>query len=85
MIKTFENFEKEDSGNNQSASERLEVQKDLYHTFMNKIQEIVDKNLSNINNPDWGDVGSYAHINENLLDIIEGWDEKFSEEYRKLL
>lgn len=84
MIKTFEKFGEDAFAKTPSASERYEVQKDLHNKLMNKIQELVGKNLSNVENPDWGHVGSFASMNENLIDIIEGWDEDLADEFRKV-
>lgn len=86
MIKKFENFESTPRKKYPYTSqERYQVNIEIFTKAMAKLKEIMESKFAGKTNPDWGDVGSLSHINEELRDIIEGYDEAFAEELHKLM
>ena len=65
-----------------SAEERYNLQKQVFGEIMDELKTIM---VNNFQNADWGTVASLSHINEQMLNIIEGWNEDKASELRQIL
>jgi len=83
MIKKFDKFKVDESSDESikvDVENRFDIQHSIFDEAIKKVNEIVEEEL---NTPTWPIVGSLANVNSNLINIIEGWDEKLAIELRK--
>lgn len=87
MIKKFEEYTNESNLDSykkpESIADRLKVNEDIFKECMSKIKEIMVNNFTGDVN--WSTIGSLSHINSDLIDIIEGWDEDYANMLREKL
>ena len=80
MIKKFDEYINESDLNHykkeESITDRLKVNEDIFKECMAKIKEIMVNNFTG--NVNWGTIASLSHINEDLINIIESFDEDYA-------
>ena len=87
MIKKFENFENTRPSVKfpHSANDRFQANIDIFEMALENLKKILEENFANKSEANWGDVGSLSHINEELVNIIEGYDEEMADKLRALM
>lgn len=69
----------------QTIEQRQKASMEAFTLLIGKLQSEVVKNFSDVDDMDWGSIGSFASINNGLIDLVSGFDGDFATKIRKLI
>lgn len=68
-----------------TVNDRMMVQTKVFQEGIKKLAEIMSIHFTNKREANWGTVGSFDHINEQIINIIESFDEEYAKHLKDKL